>query len=116
MPYPSSPFPNLQFSIFNLQPPSPPHVIITSKPMITLPRSVCVNLDQALNKEWLVSNGIGGFASSTVSGINTRRYHALLVASLKPPVERTVLFSNIDEDVEIDGRSYYLGEIGRAHV
>ncbi len=70
---------------------------------------MCVNLDQALNKEWLVGNGIGGFASSTVSGVNTRRYHALLVAALKPPVERTVLFSNIDEDVEIDGRSYYLG-------
>ncbi len=77
--------------------------------MITVPREVCVDLDQGLNKEWLVSNGIGGYASGTVMGVNTRRYHGLLVASLKPPVERTVLLSNIDEEVEIDGRTYYLG-------
>jgi predicted glycogen debranching enzyme len=77
--------------------------------MITLPRSVCVDLDQALNKEWLVGNGLGGYASSTVVGANTRRYHGLLVAALKPPVERTVLFSKVDEEVELDGRTYYLG-------
>src|SRR3979411_1654765 len=77
--------------------------------MITLPRSVCIDLGQALNKEWLVANGIGGFASSTISGINTRRYHALLVAALKPPVERTVLLANINEEVEVDGGTFYLG-------
>ena len=77
--------------------------------MITIPRSVCIDLDRALNKEWLVSNGIGGFASGTITGVNTRRYHALLIAALEPPVERTVLLNNIDEEVEIGGRTYYLG-------
>ncbi|MEO8286879.1 MAG: amylo-alpha-1,6-glucosidase [Chloroflexota bacterium] len=77
--------------------------------MITLPRETCIDLEQALDKEWLVSNGIGGFASGTVSGINTRRYHALLVAALQPPVERTVLLNNIDEEVESNGHTYYLG-------
>lgn len=77
--------------------------------MIKLPREICVDLDRALGKEWLVANGVGGYASGTVTGVNTRRYHGLLVAALKPPVERTVLVSNIDEEVEIDERTYYLG-------
>lgn len=77
--------------------------------MIKLPREVCVDLDQALHKEWLVANGIGGYASGTITGINTRRYHGLLVAALTPPVSRTVLLSNIDEQVDIDDRTYYLG-------
>ncbi|MDQ6695536.1 MAG: glycogen debranching enzyme N-terminal domain-containing protein, partial [Chloroflexota bacterium] len=77
--------------------------------MIRVPREVCVDLDQALSKEWLVSNGIGGYASGTVTGVNTRRYHGLLVASLEPPVARTVLLSNIDEEAEIGGRTFYLG-------
>ncbi|MFN0215239.1 MAG: amylo-alpha-1,6-glucosidase [Saprospiraceae bacterium] len=48
-------------------------------------------------KEWLVTNGIGGYASSTVVGANTRRYHGLLVASLNPPTRRTVMVSKIEE-------------------
>src|SRR5690349_20455602 len=77
--------------------------------MITLPRETCIDLEQALNKEWLVSNGIGGYASGTVAGINTRRSHSLLVAALESPVERTVLLNNIDEEVEVGDRTYYLG-------
>jgi predicted glycogen debranching enzyme len=77
--------------------------------MITLPRETCIDLDQALDKEWLVGNGIGGYASGTVAGVNTRRYHALLVAALEPPVARTVLLNNIDEEVEMGDRTYYLG-------
>ena len=76
--------------------------------MILIPRDVCVDLDQALDKEWLVANGIGGYASSTIVGINTRRYHGLLVAALEPPVRRTVLLANINEEAEIDERTYYL--------
>ncbi len=49
------------------------------------------------SKEWLVTNGIGGYASSTAAGANTRRYHGLLVASLNPPTERTVMVSKIEE-------------------
>ena len=55
-------------------------------------------------KEWLETNGIGGFASSTTSGMNTRRYHGLLVAATKPPVGRMVLLSKIEETLVIDGR------------
>jgi predicted glycogen debranching enzyme len=51
------------------------------------------------NKEWLVTNGIGGFASSTICGANTRRYHGLLVASFHPPTDRRVLVSGIEEKI-----------------
>ncbi|MGB3079079.1 MAG: amylo-alpha-1,6-glucosidase [Saprospiraceae bacterium] len=50
-------------------------------------------------KEWLVTNGLGGYASSTISGANTRRYHGLLVASLRPPTERTVIVSKVEEKI-----------------
>lgn len=50
-------------------------------------------------REWLVTNGLGSYASSSISGANTRRYHGLFVASLNPPTSRTALFSRIDEYV-----------------
>ena len=50
--------------------------------------------------EWIVTNGIGGYASSTICGLNSRRYHGLLVASLSPPTERKVILSNIEEKVK----------------
>jgi glycogen debranching enzyme len=59
--------------------------------------------------EWLETNGTGAFAMGTAAGLNTRRYHALLVASLKPPVERYVLLSRVEEEVLVDGRTYALG-------
>jgi len=55
------------------------------------------------SREWLCTNGIGGFASGTVAGPLTRRYHGLLVAALAPPVGRTVLVTKIDEAVEYAG-------------
>jgi len=73
--------------------------------MLSLPAPVLEFLDAVLRREWLVTNGIGGYASGTVSGANTRRYHGLLVAALAPPVRRTVLVSKVDETVEVrDGR------------
>ncbi|MGA2605365.1 MAG: glycogen debranching enzyme N-terminal domain-containing protein, partial [Verrucomicrobiia bacterium] len=63
----------------------------------------CQNLKHALAKEWLETNGLGGFASSTIIGANTRRQHGLLVASLRPPVERHVLLSKFEERVVMDG-------------
>ena len=60
-------------------------------------------------REWLETNGIGGFASSTVAGMNTRRYHGLLVAATKPPVGRMVLLSKMEETLVIQGRRYELG-------
>ncbi|MEP6775562.1 MAG: glycogen debranching enzyme N-terminal domain-containing protein, partial [Chloroflexota bacterium] len=53
--------------------------------MLKIPRETCIDLDQSLSKEWLVTNGLGGYASSTVAGVNTRRYHGYLVAALRPP-------------------------------
>jgi len=50
--------------------------------------------------EWLETNGTGAFAMGTVAGVNTRRYHGLLIASLRPPVERYVLLSRLEEDVD----------------
>ncbi len=50
-------------------------------------------------REWLEANGTGAFAMGTVEGINTRRYHGLLVASLQPPVDRYVLLSRVEEEV-----------------
>ncbi len=64
--------------------------------------------EKGIEKEWLVTNGIGGFASSTIIGANTRRYHGLLVAALKPPVNRHLVLSKIDESISIDGVSYNL--------
>ena len=53
--------------------------------------------------EWLETNGAGGFAMGTVAGTNTRRYHGLLVASLRPPVGRHVLLSRLDEVISGGG-------------
>jgi len=53
--------------------------------------------EESLKREWVETNGIGGFASSTIWGLNTRRYHGLLVAATKPPVGRMVLLSKLEE-------------------
>jgi predicted glycogen debranching enzyme len=71
-------------------------------------QSVCRNLDVASRREWMETNGIGGFASSTITGMNTRRYHGLLVAATKPPVGRMVLLSKMEETLVIDGRRFDL--------
>ena len=60
------------------------------------------------NKEFLVTNGIGGYASSSLSGANTRRYHGLLVASFNPPTERMVLVSKLEEILVAGDRRYEL--------
>jgi glycogen debranching enzyme len=61
-----------------------------------------------LSSEWLEANGTGAFAMGTVAGLNTRRYHALLVASLKPPTERYVLLSRFEEEVVVGDRTFEL--------
>jgi predicted glycogen debranching enzyme len=71
--------------------------------MIRFGQDLCGNLEAATRREWLETNGIGGFASSTLPGINTRRYHGLLVAATKPPVGRFVLLSKLEETLLIDG-------------
>ncbi len=61
------------------------------------------------NKEWLVTNGLGSYASSTAAGCNTRRYHGLLVASFNPPTDRKVLVSKLDETVIVNDKRFQLG-------
>lgn len=67
-----------------------------------------IELKDCLNEEWVLSNGIGGFCSTTVIGANTRRYHGLLVASLVPPAQRFLVLSKLDESVVINGIEYGL--------
>ncbi len=76
--------------------------------MIELDQENCRDLNIALTREWLETNGIGGFSSSTICGLNTRRYHGLLTAATKPPVGRLVLLSKLEETLAIDGRRYEL--------
>jgi len=71
-------------------------------------REICGHLPAAECREWLVTNGIGGFASATISGGATRRYHGLLVAALQPPLGRTELVAFLDETVRYAGATYTL--------
>ena len=68
----------------------------------------CQNLDRALSLEWLETNSLGGFASGTVAGANTRRYHALLLTARKPPTDRYVLVNHIEEWVHIGSEAFSL--------
>src|SRR3984893_3085952 len=76
--------------------------------MIQFNKEIINNLDAATSREWLETNGLGGFSSSTIIGLNTRRYHALLTAALQPPAERKVLLSKLEETLVIDGKRYEL--------
>ncbi len=67
-----------------------------------------LDLKDGLKKEWIITNGIGGFCSSTVIGANTRRYHGLLIASLNPPASRYLILSKLDESISIEDRNYCL--------
>src|SRR6266540_1466223 len=76
--------------------------------MISFDHETCRNLESALRKEWLETNGLGGFASSTIIGLNTRRYHGLLTAATRPPVGRMVLLSKLEEALVVAGNRYEL--------
>src|SRR5579864_2407303 len=76
--------------------------------VIQFGREICGNLRAAESREWLVTNGIGGFASGTVAGGMTRRYHGLLIAALQPPLGRTHLVAALDETVSYAGATYAL--------
>src|SRR5215472_7401178 len=81
---------------------------VSTHSLVQFGREVCGDLPTALRREWLVTNGLGGYASGTLAGVNTRRYHGLLVAALMPPVERTVLVAGLVEWGTYDGRRYAL--------
>ena len=76
--------------------------------MIQFGPEVCGNIAVAVAGEWLETNGLGGFASSTIIGLNTRRYHGLLTAATRPPGGRLLLLSKFEEVLVIDGRRYEL--------
>lgn len=75
-------------------------------PTINLNGKEFSGLDEALRTEWLLTNGLGGYASSTILGMNTRKYHGLLVAALHPPGDRTVCLAKLDEDAIVGNHVY----------
>ncbi|MGE0481414.1 MAG: amylo-alpha-1,6-glucosidase [Phycisphaerae bacterium] len=68
-----------------------------------MPQRFCEDAELALEREWIATNGLGGFASGTVAGALTRRYHALLLAALHPPLGRTILVAKFDETATAGG-------------
>jgi len=82
--------------------------VISEDARIKFGREVCGNIETADAREWLVTNGIGGFASGTISGNSTRRYHGLLIAAMRPPVGRMQLVAGVDEIVRYAGAEYAL--------
>jgi predicted glycogen debranching enzyme len=89
----------------------PVRIVETKEPIrstVSFGREACNDLSVAEQREWLVTNGIGGFASGTVSGNLTRRYHGLLLAALNPPVGRTQLVAKTEEIADYGGCSYAL--------
>src|SRR5262249_60729724 len=82
-----------------LRPPgAEPHAAVEFGP------ELCQALDAATSREWLETNGLGSFASSTGAGLNPRRYHGLLVAALAPATGRFVLLSQPEEPLVVDGQ------------
>ncbi len=69
---------------------------------------LCKTGTKSSRREWLVTNGIGGYASSSLSGANTRRYHGLLVPAFVPPLGRAVLLSKLEEEVRVEDQLYQL--------
>ncbi|HXU44946.1 MAG TPA: glycogen debranching enzyme N-terminal domain-containing protein, partial [Thermoanaerobaculia bacterium] len=82
---------------------------MTAIPSWEFGREICADFERSSRLEWLEGNGLGGWASSTVSGAHTRRYHGLLVAATEPPVGRKVLLSRLDETVVAGSETFELG-------
>src|SRR5256885_3845601 len=77
---------------------------------LSVDQQICSDVQTALNLEWLVTNGLGGYAAGSIVGATTRSYHGLLVAAMRPPTERTVMVTKIDEAVDFpDGSTLKLG-------
>ena len=75
---------------------------------LTIDTASCSDLEKALNCEWLDTNGLGGYASSTILNCNTRKYHGLLVANLRQPQGRHVLLSWLEDSLSIQGKEFFL--------
>jgi predicted glycogen debranching enzyme len=81
---------------------------VSDQAEIRFGREICGDLAAAESREWLVTNGMGGYASGTVAGSLTRRYHGLLVAALQPPLGRMQLAATMDELVHYAGADFSL--------
>lgn len=68
---------------------------------LSLGRAICGDVQAGLEREWLVTNGLGGYAAGSLLGATTRSYHGLLVAALRPPIERWVLVTKVDEELRL---------------
>jgi predicted glycogen debranching enzyme len=88
------------------RPADPP--VSTFPAAVDFGREICCDLASAESREWLVTNGIGGYAFGTIAGHQTRRYHGLLVAALQPPLGRTLLLAKLDEAVQYGTRRFDL--------
>ncbi len=82
--------------------------VVHAAPAVDFGREICGSLEASEQREWLVTNGLGGFASGSVAGLLTRRYHGLLVAALQPPLGRTLLVAKLDETAKYNGQTYSL--------
>jgi predicted glycogen debranching enzyme len=84
-------------------------MITMTLPLVELGRAELATFAAGAEREWLVTNGLGGYAAGSIGGARTRRYHGLLVAALKPPVERTVLVAKLDATVRYRATAAALG-------
>ena len=75
---------------------------------ISLGKEICSNLTATESREWLITNGIGGYGAGTISGLLTRRYHGLLIAALNPPTQRTLMLTKLNETVAYNNVNYDL--------
>ncbi len=78
-------------------------------PTLSVKPDMLADFNQATQHEWLITNGLGGYAACTVNGLNTRKYHGLLVAALHPPGDRTVCLTKLDEDILLGDKTAQLG-------
>ena len=73
------------------------------------------SIKKSLKRDWIITNGLGGYCSQSELGCNTRRYHGLLVAPLNPPARRHLILSKLDESIETDGKKYNLFNLCRSY-
>ena len=86
------------------------HMVFTPQEYLKCSLNPQEEAEKFLRTEWLVTNGLGGYASSSIAGITTRKYHGLLIASLPPPYGRTVMLNHLSEQVIFpDGQRFWLG-------
>jgi len=75
---------------------------------VPIGREICGDFEQGVAREWLITNGLGGFGAGTVAGCQTRRYHGLLIAARTPPTGRTLFLVDVDVTAQVDGQEYEL--------